>query len=1501
MPVFGSFETISELASSGAVQIFIARRGSAGSAAAPGAGAGESGGRRYAVKFRGALDEITGERDQIGLAEFMAQAAVQKAAGEAAAGLGMRGGAGGWAPVYEANLSEAGAYFATDLYATGDGRPQSLDTLFAVRRLTINDQVLSDAALGMLEALARLHQVAQRGHGNLKPQNVLIDDETPAGGAGASGSGSGGATPQTTGRVMLMDPRAVDRGGETLRDDLPALAGLIYLMVFATPLRRGGVVVLRDEASWKERGVDGKFWRTLTSELLGQGAAALTVEGALQRVQAHRARGAGAGGTRKAEAAGAPGAGAAPGAAGTLAERGAAGGPATVRAEAAGERGVGAETDNAVATSSDDAPPARRPKTLLIAGGVAAGLLVLAGGAYFALRPSGQRGTNQNGPKPIDVSTLSPEETKLFSRLGLLAAERAKDIRDAWKASSNSTLNSLAAAAEKGGPEGLRALDSGLTGLGNSAEAEAASLSAEPELGSLAERISRLRAELARTQAQEGVDPTMGAGRDVYETTVPELAASVAGAPALVKHARGLRERQDAPDAPAPLKAIAQRGLEELAEAARAASAKANGVNEVLGAASVADWTKALVALDQRMAAPSTEWDKGEFAKRAGALAAPSAQGARALAALQRLEQIAADPALRVVANDPRPRWQQAQRDRVADLRVQLDRLTAAGDPEAAAQRASLLKTLDALAPEIAGAGDGVLYQHGAVDDSSRRAALAAQIQTVAGKVNEALLDATVGIKNQFDAAVAPVEQGTTLTAALTAVQVDAKKLSSGAPQDQGDIRRVAKLRTAVQQWSSELDQHSGPPEGVPAWPSEAWQRLVHAAAGSAAASSVSAALATKAATFDRDAAHRELDEWRGAAGKIIKVDAALRTALTGGAQLSTRAQAVSDLWTEMVERNLVTQAQSGAPAERAKTAIDLGLTGLALAEELERLEKSDPATPAGSAALRAAVKQSDAGPGTPAVRVAALEHLLAARSVAGAGASPASGGVTWPAAVNDLDDAVAIVGGARASAGAASAPSSGASPSMLVQRAEAALKGTREALVAQAARSAARTPPDVALLGALASKISAEGPERATLPAWAQLNFALLDLRSAGAGDDAALAARVARVMALKSGAGAGSAALEALDAAVKQTGPTFDPASSGPGAAAKKWTLISPPGQLDTLTYQAPDGATKMSFHRISVPGAPETYLATTEFSIGAAAALLIDAAEAARLKPIAEDSPLRGDNYATGILGWSYDARRGITPNAATGDFQLAKGWMRIPVDERRKVWGSEEFFPPGLDVQPPSAGSPLTRINIVTASALAQVMNCRLPTVDEWRAALTGGSAGGEAAAIQAQVAGAHLRNKSWETWTTHLATVAASRKGAGSTLTAPKRDGAGSSGNAAALVAADGPLLFGDVAVDPNPTFHHLVGNVAEFVWAGPPKAGASAAEMRTNVRLIGGSALSTTPIAELGAPMKVSATEKQTFADVGFRVAFSGGGIEPLFVRVTKALAAVPYVAPPAP
>ncbi|MDB5292800.1 MAG: hypothetical protein JWL69_4041, partial [Phycisphaerales bacterium] len=301
---------------------------------------------------------------------------------------------------------------------------------------------------------------------------------------------------------------------------------------------------------------------------------------------------------------------------------------------------------------------------------------------------------------------------------------------------------------------------------------------------------------------------------------------------------------------------------------------------------------------------------------------------------------------------------------------------------------------------------------------------------------------------------------------------------------------------------------------------------------------------------------------------------------------------------------------------------------------------------------------------------------------------------------------------------------------------------------------------------------------------------------------------------------------------------------------------------------------GGQQVEFKRVEPTGRRPFYLCTTEVSAGQFAGVI----EAQAAWPQAR------------MLPWVYqpgkrDTRRG--PRAWEWSEQ-SSALMSVPA-----LWlapDEDNDYPPAFRAGRfnrnalsdqvggnPSADHPMQYISAQAAVFYAGLCGCRLPSVKEWQTAYE---------TFEKSVPPDHwnLRDQTWDMQRKYVTSNHASRWPDDGAF--PAGTSAGASGpSASSRPTNDGALYFRPVASSAGEVFHHLVGNVGEYVCdaaaqfeAWPEKKTADGArkfldQAAGSIFVIGGSALSA-PEVPVDKPLPVEHTD-ESYADVGLRLAFT--------------------------
>ena len=330
---------------------------------------------------------------------------------------------------------------------------------------------------------------------------------------------------------------------------------------------------------------------------------------------------------------------------------------------------------------------------------------------------------------------------------------------------------------------------------------------------------------------------------------------------------------------------------------------------------------------------------------------------------------------------------------------------------------------------------------------------------------------------------------------------------------------------------------------------------------------------------------------------------------------------------------------------------------------------------------------------------------------------------------------------------------------------------------------------------------------------------------------------------------------------------------AKAGPMASALRdrcAAALSEDGDSVTYTVRLKDGGIRsLTFLRVQPKDSRAAFLCTTEVSLG----LLIDVVEeTGRWKQIAR--LLKGDASAwEGPRVWRYDTDGRL--DAGEHLLEVSKVAGGKEVDRRFKE----------LDLGRPAEDQPMQRIGPAAAVWFARLAGCRLPSSAEWLG-------GYEMARRGAGSPPPNLRDKSFLLQKERVGGFANVHWQGGDfwpdrrTFCPAEVRGAVKTGEHAEAVTAadDGSLWF--VPVDPGGGgLHHLVGNVAEYVYEKPDDLEALGASPEAvlvllqsgarNLGVIGGSALSPPQVkVDVPYPVDLSGAE-EGFADVGLRLAFT--------------------------
>jgi hypothetical protein len=376
---------------------------------------------------------------------------------------------------------------------------------------------------------------------------------------------------------------------------------------------------------------------------------------------------------------------------------------------------------------------------------------------------------------------------------------------------------------------------------------------------------------------------------------------------------------------------------------------------------------------------------------------------------------------------------------------------------------------------------------------------------------------------------------------------------------------------------------------------------------------------------------------------------------------------------------------------------------------------------------------------------------------------------------------------------------------------------------------------------------------------------------------------------IAFLSGANTVVAALDAVSGGLALSPATVEPGRFGPAAAGLGVGIEN----AATLTFSLPprSGAAAATLEFVLVgEGLAASYITVHEITVGQVAAIVAARnAERNLTEVLPTFRPM--DDSRLGPRTWTWGKDDFGVPKLVA-----APNWFS-PV----AILGGLDY-PSDPPPPPPSIESPVQQFPAAAAVYVASMAGCRLPTTGEWQSLLRE-----QAPDIRRELA--NLRDIRWEAFHKHML----AREAAGRWFQ-PADSGVFSPAGAARSSAAahpwdDGWLWFASNSHDENRLASHVLGNVAEYVttvpWdlpADPKAAAAHAAGKLTELRVVGGSALSD-PLVDPLAPQELDPIDAlEGFADVGFRLAFGADRASTAGAKVGRQvleiLTPTPYLKP---
>ena len=317
------------------------------------------------------------------------------------------------------------------------------------------------------------------------------------------------------------------------------------------------------------------------------------------------------------------------------------------------------------------------------------------------------------------------------------------------------------------------------------------------------------------------------------------------------------------------------------------------------------------------------------------------------------------------------------------------------------------------------------------------------------------------------------------------------------------------------------------------------------------------------------------------------------------------------------------------------------------------------------------------------------------------------------------------------------------------------------------------------------------------------------------------------------------------------EQTAAKVDLSQLGPGSAGWTGTAL-PDGRSVLYRWRGATEEHQLAFQLVESDKCVPFFLCTTTLPIGLVIDLLA-AKPAVRKRCEPWMSACLGglEDPRTGPQIWLYKADQGLSMNDR---------WA-VQTPELPKPMYPNNLPPPA----PPNRHHPLQYIPPGAALYLArEVMGCRLPSPQEWQALDLGAP----------DQAGVNVRDAMWQREHDYLVAAGVMLDSPiEADIFMPKEVGNIKRGREAAAVAPqvnDGLLWFAEVEKDAQPVFHHLRGNVEEYL----------SDETGTHFWIAGGSALSP-PEVDPAVPYRIDpdpAMANTGFSDVGVRLAFNAPG-----------------------
>ncbi len=255
----------------------------------------------------------------------------------------------------------------------------------------------------------------------------------------------------------------------------------------------------------------------------------------------------------------------------------------------------------------------------------------------------------------------------------------------------------------------------------------------------------------------------------------------------------------------------------------------------------------------------------------------------------------------------------------------------------------------------------------------------------------------------------------------------------------------------------------------------------------------------------------------------------------------------------------------------------------------------------------------------------------------------------------------------------------------------------------------------------------------------------------------------------------------------------PPLDPSSVGPARAG--WRVVEGSTE-ERLVYERTTGDQhRLAFRLVTLADGRASYVCETELSVGVVAGLVDDDLRFAQELITTLDG-----------IGLQSDERRGMSTWVWMGSedapaLSAAESWVSV-------TWiAPDEYAVDGGNADYPSLSHPLQRIALSDAMFIAARLGCRLPTVDEWRAA--------HASVPSAQ--GWNVRDQRFARQVEHVRSIGADWSDSKLAALMPDFNGQSPLAGDPVYPNDDGQVWLSEVDAGPDAAFRHIVGNVHEYV------------------------------------------------------------------------------------